>query len=191
MKVPLPNLDDRRWTDLVDEGRALIPVYAPDWTDHNVHDPGITLMELFAWIAEMDVYELDRVTDLHKRKFLELVGIKPRPSHPSHTVLSFSLKDGAVSAVSLEAGVEFSTADPFGDEARFRLVEPASIAAGDLVVVQVKDKKGFNDQTARRQRKEPISMFGSSAERGTEFYLGFTKSFPTSLPIRIYFKFGG
>jgi baseplate J-like protein len=193
MKVPLPNLDDRRWTDLVDEGRALIPVYAPDWTDHNVHDPGITLMELFAWIAEMDVYELDRVTDLHKRKFLELVGIKPRPSRASHTVLSFTLKEGVapVSPVSLDEGVEFSTADPFGDDTRFRLIEPASISPGDLAVVQVKDKKGFNDQTTRRQRKEPLNLFGSNAERGTEFYLGFTKPFPISLPVRIYFKLGG
>ena len=45
MKVPLPNLDDRRWADLVDEGRSLIPFYAPDWTDHNIHDPGITFLQ--------------------------------------------------------------------------------------------------------------------------------------------------
>ena len=81
MKVPLPNLDDRRWTDLVDEGRSLIPLYAPKWTDHNIHDPGITLTELFAWIAEMDIYQLNRIPDRHKRKFLALIGItEPSPS---------------------------------------------------------------------------------------------------------------
>jgi len=37
--LPLPDLDDRRWTDLVDEGRSLIPIVAPAWTDHNIHDP--------------------------------------------------------------------------------------------------------------------------------------------------------
>ena len=42
MPLPLPHLDDRRWQDLVEEGRALIPRLAPAWTDHNVHDPGIT-----------------------------------------------------------------------------------------------------------------------------------------------------
>jgi len=46
--LPLPNLDDRRWADLVDEGRTLIPVSAPAWTDHNIHDPGVTLMEMLA-----------------------------------------------------------------------------------------------------------------------------------------------
>jgi hypothetical protein len=48
MGVPLPNLDDRRWIDLVEEGRSLLPFYAPQWTDHNIHDPGITLLELFS-----------------------------------------------------------------------------------------------------------------------------------------------
>ena len=51
MPISLPNLDDRRWAELVDEGRALIPLYSRDWTNHNAADPGITLIELFAWIA--------------------------------------------------------------------------------------------------------------------------------------------
>ena len=79
MAVPLPNLDDRRWADLVEEGRALIPLYAPGWTDHNIHDPGIMLMELLAWVAEMDIYWLNRIPDRHKRRFLALAGIQPQP----------------------------------------------------------------------------------------------------------------
>lgn len=61
MPIPLPNLDDRRWAELVEQGRALIPLYSPEWTDHNASDPGITLMELLAFIAEMDVYRLNRI----------------------------------------------------------------------------------------------------------------------------------
>src|SRR6185369_16482773 len=77
MPLPMPNLDDRRWLDLVEEGRSLIPLYGPEWTDHNYHDPGVTLIELLAWVAEMDLYELNRVPERHKRKFLALVGIAP------------------------------------------------------------------------------------------------------------------
>jgi Baseplate J-like protein len=77
MPLPLPDLDDRRWADLVEEGRALIPLHAPEWTDHNLHDPGITLIELLAWVTEMDVYQLNRVPDRHRRKFLALVGLQP------------------------------------------------------------------------------------------------------------------
>ena len=77
MPISLPNLDTRRWTDLVDEGRALVPRYAPRWTDHNYHDPGITLIELFAWLIEQLIYRANRVPERHLRKFLALVVYDP------------------------------------------------------------------------------------------------------------------
>jgi hypothetical protein len=73
MPLQLPNLDDRRYTDLVAEARRLIPVYTPDWTNHNPSDPGITLVELFAYLTELLLYRLDRVTAANQRKFLELL----------------------------------------------------------------------------------------------------------------------
>src|SRR5262249_53054625 len=73
MPLQLPNLDDRRYADLVAEARRLIPVYDPDWTNHNTSDPGITLVELFAYLTEMLLYRLDRVTGESQRKFLRLL----------------------------------------------------------------------------------------------------------------------
>ena len=73
MPLPLPKLDDRTYADLVAEARSLIPTYDPDWTNHNPSDPGITLIELFAWLAEMLIYRLDQVTDDHLRVFLKLL----------------------------------------------------------------------------------------------------------------------
>src|SRR5262249_33498825 len=73
MPLPLPNLDDRRWTDLVEEARALIPTFDPAWTDHNPSDPGITLIELFAWLAEMLIYRADRIPERHTLTFLRLL----------------------------------------------------------------------------------------------------------------------
>jgi Baseplate J-like protein len=73
MALPLPNLDDRTYADLVDEARALIPTYDPSWTNHNPSDPGITLIELFAWLTEMLIYRANRVPDLHVITFLKLL----------------------------------------------------------------------------------------------------------------------
>jgi len=168
----------------------LIPVYAPDWTDHNVHDPGITLMELFAWIAEMDIYELNRITDEHKRKFLELVGIKINPPGAARTVLSFTLRNGSAPR-RLKPNTELSCIDPLGDETRFRLLDSVTIADSELAVIQTKDAMGFHDLTSQRRREEPLPLFGDSAERGTEFYLGFTKPFRLLRPVSLYFKFAG
>ena len=81
MPLEVPNLDDRRWADLVDDARALIPRVAPRWTDHNVHDPGITFIELFAWLAEMQIYQLNRVGERHREVFGRLAGVRRRPAH--------------------------------------------------------------------------------------------------------------
>lgn len=73
MSLPLPVLDDRTYADLVAELRALIPSLSPDWTDHNPADPGITMLELAAWLTEMLLYRVDRVPDETVRTFLRLL----------------------------------------------------------------------------------------------------------------------
>jgi len=73
MPLTLPNLDDLRWDDLVEEGRSLIPAYAPQWTDHNPSDPGITLIELLAYASERLMYQTNRITTQHMIEFLRLI----------------------------------------------------------------------------------------------------------------------
>ena len=73
MPLQLPNLDDRRYADLVEEARSLIPTFAPEWTNHNPSDPGITLIELFAFLSEMLIYRLNRVTARNVLSFLKLL----------------------------------------------------------------------------------------------------------------------
>jgi hypothetical protein len=190
VKIPLPNLDDRRWADLVDEGRSLIPLYAPDWTDHNVHDPGITLMELFAWLAEMDIYQLNRITDEHRLKFLALAGISPKSPHPSRTVLSISLKEGAPS-FRLPASTEFAGNDVFGTETLFQTLDPISLAPGALQAVQIKDAKGFRNYTDSFDRELPFGVFGAIPEPGAELYLGLSEAPQRKIPLSLYFRFAG
>src|SRR6266568_9250719 len=92
MPLQLPNLDDRRYTDLVTEARRLIPVYDPHWTNHNPSDPGITLLELFAYLTEALLYRLDHVTAENQRKFLKLL------NGPSEFLKLLNLPDWTPSA---------------------------------------------------------------------------------------------
>ncbi|HYG47494.1 MAG TPA: baseplate J/gp47 family protein [Allosphingosinicella sp.] len=85
--IPVPDLDDIDFDALVEEGRALIPRYAPDWTDHNVHDPGITLLELLAWVIDLQIYRIGFVGDSHLRAFAALLGAEPRPARPARGLL--------------------------------------------------------------------------------------------------------
>lgn len=72
-----PNLFDRRFDKLMEVGRAQIPALVPEWTDHNAHDPGITLMELLAWVAEAQLYSLSRVRRDERTAYAALLGIVP------------------------------------------------------------------------------------------------------------------
>ena len=73
MPLQIPNLDDRNYTDLVDEALSMLPRYAPEWTNHNPSDPGITLIELIAYFSELFIYRLNRVTKDTKIRFLQLL----------------------------------------------------------------------------------------------------------------------
>ena len=73
MPLTLPNLDDRTYTDLVDEAISLIPNFAPEWTNHNPSDPGITLIELFAYLTELLLYRQNQITEDSLRVFLKLI----------------------------------------------------------------------------------------------------------------------
>src|SRR5262245_65008285 len=88
MPLPKPALDNRRFDQLVAEGVSVLRRAAPQWTDHNASDPGITLLELGAWLGEQTIYRFDRLPDAAKRAFLRLVGIEQRPAGVASTVVS-------------------------------------------------------------------------------------------------------
>ncbi|MBW4635560.1 MAG: baseplate protein J [Iphinoe sp. HA4291-MV1] len=73
MSIPLPNLDDRTYADLVEEAGALIPIEYPEWTDHNPSDTGIILIEMLAWLMEMVLYRVNQVPDRNVEMFLKLL----------------------------------------------------------------------------------------------------------------------
>jgi hypothetical protein len=73
MPIPLPQLDDRSYEQLLADAQALIPALYPSWTNHNPSDPGITLIELFAFLTEQLIYRTDQITDADRITFLRLL----------------------------------------------------------------------------------------------------------------------
>jgi hypothetical protein len=89
MALVLPNLDDKPFQQIVDEARQLIPSNAPEWTDHNVHDPGITFTELFAWLAEIEHYRLNRTSAASYERFFSLMGVTPESAQGAEVSIAF------------------------------------------------------------------------------------------------------
>ncbi|MFO7681166.1 MAG: putative baseplate assembly protein, partial [Chloroflexota bacterium] len=183
MPLPLPDLDTRRWADMVEEGRALLPRYAPAWTDHNVHDPGVTLMELLAWLVEQDIYQVNRVPERHRLKFLALAGFSPQPPQPAEIPLTFTLV-GAVMQ-QLPAGLALATAVGLP----FRLVEPLTVVAAALQAVQVYDGAAFTDKTRLWRDGLPFALWGVNPDAAVAptLYLGFDQALPLDERVSLWF----
>lgn len=91
MTLQSPNLDDLKAQDLVDEARKKIIQYCPEWTDYNVSDPGITLIELFAWMTEKICYRLNQLPRKNYVEFLNLLNRKLEPARSASVQLTFYL----------------------------------------------------------------------------------------------------
>lgn len=109
MPLPDPQLDDRRFQDIVNEAKGLIPRYCPEWTDHNVSDPGVTLIELFAWMTDMLLFRLNRVPEKNYLRFMDLIGMELKDAVPAKTALSFLLSAPQPGPVTISRGTEVST----------------------------------------------------------------------------------
>jgi hypothetical protein len=92
MLFPTPSLDDYDFQKIVDEAKRLIPRYCPEWTDHNVSDPGVALIELFAWMTDLLIYRVNQTPDRMYLKFLELIGMSLEPVSAALVPVTFYLK---------------------------------------------------------------------------------------------------
>lgn len=194
--LPLPNLDDRRWAGLVEEGRALIPLYERQtWTDHNIHDPGIMVVELLAWLAEMDIYWLNRIPESHLVKFLALAGYHPRPPQPARALVQVLLKDRP-NPLLLPAGIHLG-GQGLNGTLTFRSLHPVTLTPVRLVSLQAKGTAGglevtpgrrrpdWTDLNARQARGESFLPFGEDPSPGAALYLGFDRPLPAGEPLTL------
>ncbi len=104
MTLHAPNLDDRRFEELLQELQQLIPGYTPEWSDWNESDPGTTLLQLWAHLGETILYRLNRLPDRAYVKFLELVGIERRDALAATAHLLFTPQAG-VGAYGIQSGL--------------------------------------------------------------------------------------
>lgn len=105
--IRLPDLDDQKYSDIVEAAKRRIPVIFPEWTDFNEHDPGITVIEVFAWLKEMQQYYLNKISDKSRSDMFRLLGIDMQETAPSSVSVSF---DGAAPE-RIPIGVRLRTAD--------------------------------------------------------------------------------
>ena len=105
MPIQLPNLDDRSYRQLVDEMLARVPVHTPEWTQFGEADPGVTLLELFAFLGENLLYRANQIPERNRLKFLQLLNLPLQPATPARALVTLANARGPLAAETLPAGL--------------------------------------------------------------------------------------
>ncbi|MDV7222471.1 putative baseplate assembly protein [Streptomyces prunicolor] len=180
MALPSPNLDDRRFQQFVDDAKRYIQQRAPEWTDHNVSDPGVTLVETVAHMADQIVYRLNRVPDKNHLAFLDLVGITLFPPSAARTDVTFWLSAPQEEPVHVPLGTEVATMRTEGEEAvvfateRELAVVPSALRH---LVVQQRGKQVV-DRTHDLAEGNHVMCFAESPDPGDSMLFGLTAAVP-------------
>ncbi len=189
MALPVPNLDDRRFQDLVDDAKRLVAQRCPEWTDHNVSDPGITLIETFAWMTDHLLYQLNRVPDRLYVKFLELIGVSLYPPTAARTDVTLWLTAPQPETARIPTGTQVATVRTETDEAivftttRDLPIVPCSLAR----LGAMSGGNAFRDGGPALERGAGFVCFSEVPKPGDVLLVGLTEAVP-SCAIRLRFR---
>jgi predicted phage baseplate assembly protein len=181
MPLPSVELDDRTFEQLQSELRRRIPAYSPEWTDHNDSDPGITLLQLFAYLSEMIIWRLNRVPSKNYYAFLRLLDIELNLPVPAKAELTFTLSAKTLGfAVPVPAGTQARLGSGGGTHpVVFETDETILVVGFTLAQVQVYDGARFTVVTAdQRAPGKSFDALSGQPQRDAALYLGFDGVFP-------------
>jgi predicted phage baseplate assembly protein len=182
MPLPVTNLDDLTFDSLKSELRRRIPAYTPEWTDFNESDPGIALIELFAWLADILVYRINKIPDNAYVKFLQLIDIQLDLPVPAEAYLTFTLVSKDLpNAVPVPGGTRVGLSSASATPVIFETADNLYACGASLAAVQTYDGARYtvisNFNPTDGSAWYPLSKF---PEAGAAVYLGFDRAFPSA-----------
>jgi predicted phage baseplate assembly protein len=179
MALPVPTLDDRRFQDLVDDAKRQVQLRCPEWTDHNVHDPGVTLIEVFAWMTDQLLYRLNRIPDRHYIRFLELMGVRLFPPTAARAPITFWLSAPQPSVVRIAQGTVVATVRSEAEQAvQFTTVEELSIIPCSRLTLAAMVEGSITDHVADVERGSGFPCFAAVPNPGDTLLIGLTEAIP-------------
>src|SRR5215831_183040 len=101
MPLIIPSLDDRNYSDILNEALARISVHNPEWTNFNDSDPGVTLLQLFSFMTENLLYRSNLIPERNHLKFLQLIGLSLRPAAAAQGVVTITNERGPLQTITL------------------------------------------------------------------------------------------
>jgi hypothetical protein len=106
MEPTSPTIDNRSYQALLDESLARIHVHTPEWTNFGQSDPGVTIVEVFAFLTENLLYRANQIPERNQRKFLELLGVPLQPASSARGIIVINNEKGPLKTDTLNSGLE-------------------------------------------------------------------------------------
>lgn len=178
MMLPLPNLTNKDFQTLFEEAKNRIPALTKEWTDFNYHDTGITLLQLFAWLFEMQHYYADAIGEVHQYKYLKLLGYKPIAKNPAKTLVNLR---GLEQQIILPRGIQFKA-----DEVIFENEEPIHFIPNQIGCILKSDQ--YLDITEILTACDQSYETLWSTDRSNSLYIGFTNKIEKQKSLPLYIK---
>ena len=181
MALPAPNLDDRRFQQFVDDAKRYLQERAPEWTDHNVSDPGVTLIETIAYMADQLVYRLNRVPDKNYLAFLNLLGVTPFPPAAARAPVTFWLSAQLDHTVQIRAGAEVAAERAGTEDAIvFATLGDLRIVSCELKALLVRpDGEPAADRSQDLEEGRDVRCFSEQPRPGDTLLFGLTTAVPS------------
>ena len=162
-------LDDRSFDDLVEAARSRLPAQAPDWTDYNLHDPGITLIELMAWLGEAQIWSLSRLRRDERQAYAAFAGVVPAGPRAARGLVWPDLADPSNALNTQVRPLAIGDANPIrptdADHPACRVAQPTLLVPGRITALTTALSGGARiDQTATNARGQVAWLpFGADA----------------------------
>ena len=181
--IKIPNLDDQKYDDIVETARRKVMQIFPDWSNFNPSDPGLTILELFAWLKEMQQYHLNHISHIGVLSCLLLLGITPLKAAAAKVIAVFSKTQPPQ-----ESPYTIAIGFPFAAEGGLVYETLSEVTIGDASIVSVWIDSG-NGPAELSERAHTqgllIEPFGPNESEDACLYIGFDK--PTLPELKLYF----
>lgn len=166
MPIEDPKIDARNYQEILDEALVRIPIHNPEWTNFNDSDPGVTIIQLFAFLTESLIYRCNQIPERHRKKFLQLLGIAMQPATPAKGIVTFNNQRGPLRTLTLSGGLEVKSGkvsfrthkglDVLPVETKFYYKKP----------VKEEDVSGAGDQELTETQKRYKLLYSSFSDPG-------------------------
>lgn len=180
MPLPSPRLDDRGFQDLVDDAKRHVMRRCPEWTDHNIADPGVTLIETFAFMTDQMLYRLNRVPDRLYVRFLDLIGLRMLPPTAAAVPVTFWLSTPPEGSFTVPARTRVSTFRSTDDPVVFATVADLTLPACTLTALATRgaEEDEATDHSRRLEFGTDVTAFSTRPMPGDTLLLGLDTAAP-------------